>query len=137
MNLTYQRSSENQQYSRFSGNDIINTMLGYQFSLAPIQLSVSSSISYNYNKMPEQKFTQAITLSLSVQKSFVKVLRSALSFGYSNMSSQDGHLSDVLNIRLTGGYTLVKKHNFNLSTTILYTKNNAPNEYEYDKFITY
>ena len=128
MNLTYQRSSENQQYSRFSGNDIINTMLGYQFSLAPTQLSVSSSIIYNYNKMPEQKFTQAITLSLSVQKSFVKVLRSALSFGYSNMSSQDGHLSDVLNIRLTGGYTLVKKHNFNLATTILYTKNNAKNE---------
>lgn len=122
VNLMYQKSAEAQKYSKFAGNDIYNAALSYQFSLVPTQFSASTTVNYNYNHMPDDQFTQAMTYNLTLQKNFFKVLRSSISTTYSNMNNQDGRLSDVLNLRLSGGYTLAKRHNFNLSATTLYTQ---------------
>jgi hypothetical protein len=117
----YQKSSEAQQYSKFAGNDIYNAALAYQFSLVPLQLNASASVNYNYNQMPEDLFMEAMTYNFSLQKNFFKELKTSLSATYSDMHNQEGSISNVLNIRLSGGYTLAKKHNFNLAATALHT----------------
>ena len=137
LNLMYQKSAEMQQYSRFSGNDIYNTSASYQFSLLPIKFNASTSVSYNYNKMPENEYTQAFTYNLSLQKTFFDELRSSLSATYSDMTTQVGNLSDVINLRLSGGYVLAKKHNFNLSITTLYSDSNIKKRTQYAANLSY
>lgn len=122
LNFMYQKSAEAQQYSRFSGNDIFNTSLSYQFSLIPIQFNASASVSNNYNKMPENLYINAMTYNVSLQKTFFKILKSSLVTTFSDMYNQDGSLSNVLNMRLSGGYTLARKHNFNLAMSLLHTE---------------
>ena len=121
-NFMYQKSAEAQQYSRFSGNDIYNTSLSYQLSFMPIQFNTSASISNNYNRMPENMYINAMTYNVSLQKTFFKVLRTTLSTTFSEMKNQDGFLSNVLNMRLSGGYVLAKKHSFNLAMSLLHTE---------------
>ena len=137
LNLMYQKSAEAQQYSRFSGNDIYNTSASYQFSLLPIKFNASTSVSYNYNKMPENEYTQAFTYNLSLQKTFFDELRSSLSATYSNMANQAGKLSDVINLRLSEGYVLAKKHNFNLSVTMLYSDSDIKKRTQYAANLSY
>jgi len=137
LNLMYQKSAEAQQYSRFSGNDIYNTSASYQFSLLPIKFNASTSVSYNYNKMPENEYTQAFTYNLSLQKTFFDELRSSLSSTYSNMANQAGKLSDVINLRLSGSYVLAKKHNFNLSVTMLYSDSDIKKRTQYAANLSY
>ncbi|MDR0231205.1 MAG: hypothetical protein LBI82_03705 [Dysgonamonadaceae bacterium] len=137
LNVMYQKSAEAQQYSRFSGNDIYNTAISYQYSLIPIKLNASTSVSHNYNKMPENGYTQAFTYNLSLQKVFFNELRSSLSATYSNMTNQDGKLSDVVNLRLSEGYVLAKKHNFNLSLTMLYSESNVKTRTQYAVNLSY
>jgi hypothetical protein len=137
LNLMYQKSAEAQKYSKFSGSDIYNAAIGYQFSLVPYHLNASTSVNYNYNRMPENLFTQAITCNLTLQKDFFKLLKSSLSATYSNMNNQEGRLSDILNIRLSGGYALAKKHNFNLSATTLYAKSIQKNRTQYALNLSY
>lgn len=122
LNCMYQRSAEAQQFSEFAGNNIYNAALAYQLSLIPAQFNASASVNYNYNQMPDTIFSQAITYNLTVGKVFFKELKTSISATYSDMNSEQGKLSDVLNLRLSGGYTLAKKHNFNLAATFLYTK---------------
>ncbi|MDR0714520.1 MAG: outer membrane beta-barrel family protein, partial [Bacteroidales bacterium] len=110
LNVMYQKSAEAQQYSRFSGNDIYNASLSYQFSLLPLKLNASTSVNYNYNRMPDNLYTQAMTYSLSVQKTFFDELKSALTGTYSRMSNQSGKLSNVLNLRLSESYVFAQRH---------------------------
>jgi hypothetical protein len=121
MNLMYQRSAEAQQYSKFSGDNIYNAALAYQFSHVPSQFNSSASVNYNRTQMPEDMFTQAINYNFSLGKNFFKQLQTSFSVTYSDMDSERGDMSNVLNIRLSGGYTLAKKHNFNIAATSLYT----------------
>ena len=122
LNFMYQKSAEAQKYSNFSGNDIFNTALSYQFSLIPSQFNASASISNNYNKMPDNMYINAMTYNISLQKTFFKVLKSSFSTTFSDMYNQEGPVSNVLNARLSGGYTLAKKHNFNLAMSLLHTE---------------
>ena len=122
LNFMYQKSAEAQKYSNFSGNDIFNTALSYQFSLVPSQFNASASINNNYNKIPDNMYINAMTYNISLQKTFFKVLKSSLSTTFSDMYNQEGSVSNVLNMRLSGGFTLVKKHNFNLAMSLLHTE---------------
>jgi len=137
LNLMYQKSAEAQQYSSFSGNDIYNTSVSYQFSLLPIKFNASASVSYNDNRMPENDYMQALTYNLSLQKTFFNELRSNLTATYSNMTNQAGKLSDVVNLRLSGGYVLAKKHNFNLSLTMLYSESALKKRTQYATNLSY
>ena len=121
LNFMYQKSAEAQQYSRFFGNDIFNTALSYQISFVPQQFNISTSISNNYNAMPENMYISTMTYNLSLQKTFFQSLRSSFSATFSDMNNQNGSLSNVLNVRLGGGYTLAQRHNFNLAVTLLQT----------------
>ena len=137
LNTTYQKSAEAQQYSRFSGNDIYNTSVSYQFSLVPVKFNASTSIGHNYNKMPDDAYSQAFTYNLSLQKTFFDALRSGLTVTYSNMTNQVGKLSDVVNLRLSQGYVLAQKHNFSLSLTMLYSESNLKKRTQYAANLSY
>ena len=137
LNLMYQKLAEAQQYSRFSGNDIYNASASYQFSLLPIKFNASTSVNYNYNKMPENEYTQALTYNLSLQKTFFNELRSSLTATYSNMTNQMGKLANVINLRLSEGYVLAKKHTFNLSLTMLYSESAIKNRTQYAANLSY
>ncbi|GHV56950.1 hypothetical protein FACS1894182_04600 [Bacteroidia bacterium] len=137
LNFMYQKSAEAQQYSRFSGNDIYNTAASYQFSVLPLKLNVSTSVGHNYNRMPDHLYTQALTYNLSLQKSFFEDLKSALTATYSRMSNQSGKVSNVMNIRISEGYVLAKKHNFNLSLTMLHSGSLTKTRWQYAANVSY
>ncbi|MDR0540891.1 MAG: hypothetical protein LBH19_01625 [Dysgonamonadaceae bacterium] len=137
ISMMYQKSAEAQQYSNFSGNDIYNTSLAYQFSVLPVKLNISSSVNHNYNQMPENDYNQAFTYNFSMQKTFFDALNSGLAATFSNLSSRAGKLSDVFNLRLTGGYVLAKRHNFNLSLTLLHTGSEIKKRTQYATNLSY
>jgi hypothetical protein len=136
-NFMYQRSAEAQQYSRFSGNDIYNASLAYQLSLVPAKFNASASFSYNYNQMPENLYTQALTYNVSLQKAFFEELKTSCILTYSDMSNQAGKLSNVLNLRLSAGYTLWKKHNVNFSFSTLYSESTVKTRMQYAGNLSY
>jgi hypothetical protein len=137
LNLMYQKSAEAQQYSRFSGNDIYNASLSYQFSLLPAKLNASTSVNYNYNRSPDNVHTQAMTYNLSLQKTFFDALRSALTATYSDMSNQSGNLSRILNLRWNESYVFAQKHNLNLSLTMLCNESPTQTRLQYAVNLSY
>ena len=137
LNVTYQKSAEAQQYSPFSGNNIYNTAVSYQFSLVPVKFNASTSINHNYNRMPDNDYTQAFTYNLSLQKAFFNDLRSSLTATYSNMSNRTGKATDVINLRLGESYVLAQKHNFNLSLTMLYSESSIKKRTQYAANLSY
>jgi hypothetical protein len=137
LSLMYQKSAEAQQYSRFSGNDIYNASLSYQFSILPVKLNTSASVNYNYNRSPEDIYTQAMTYNLSVQKTFFEELKSALTVTYSDMSNPSGKLSNVLNLRLNESYVFAQRHNLNLSLTMLYSESAVKTRLQYAVNLSY
>ena len=87
--------------------------------------------------MPGDLYTQALTYNVSLQKTFFKELRSTLSATYSNMTNQAGKLSNVLNLRLSESYVFAKRHNFNLSLTLLYSESLTKTRLQYAANLSY
>ncbi|GHV64333.1 hypothetical protein FACS1894199_02330 [Bacteroidia bacterium] len=137
LNVMYQKSAEAQQFSQFAGNDIYNISTSYQFGLLPLKLNSSASVNFNYNQLPESMYSQSLTYSLSVQKTFFEDLQSGLTASYSDMSNQDGKLSNVLNIRLNEGYILAKRHNLSLMLAMLYSDGLNKKQLQYSINLAY
>jgi hypothetical protein len=133
----YQKSSEQQDFSDYSGNDIYNTSLAYQYAIVPVKLNASAAINYNYNQMPDGMYVQAITCNLSLQKVFLEDIRTAITCTFSNMTNPTGVLSNVLNIRLTGGYVFWKKHALNLNLALINSKGQSKTQLQYSANLAY
>lgn len=117
--FTYQEASEQQEDDQaYVGNTIYNTTASYQYSLIPQRLNVSASVNHNRNQM-ETSLMTVMSYNLSIQKTFFEQIRLALITTYSNSFSAEETIADIVNIRLTGGYTLQKRHSFNLSTAMV------------------
>lgn len=113
--FTYQEASEQQEDDqRFVGNQIYNTTASYQFSLIPQRLNISTSVNHNRNQMPDNLLT-VMSYNFSIQKAFFEKLKVSFISTYSNSSGPAGTVANIVNLRLTSGYTLAKRHNFNLS----------------------
>jgi hypothetical protein len=123
MAFSYQEASEQQQDDlRYIGNRIYNSTLSYLFSLTQLRFNLSATINHNYNDMPDNSL-QLMSYNLSAQKVFAEKFRTSFTGTYSNSFNKDQTLSNIVNLRLTGGYNLKKRHNFNLSLAIV--NNNA------------
>lgn len=121
--FTYQQASEIQaDDKRYIGNRIYNGNMAYQYSLIPQKLNIASTVNYNYNQLPEMSI-QVISLNLSVRKDFFEKFKTALAATYSN-SSEATH---IINLRLSGGYIWLERHNFNLSLSMV---NNQRSNYK-------
>jgi hypothetical protein len=133
----YQKTAERQAFTGYSGNDIYNGSLSYQFAIIPVHFNASTTVNYNYNRMPDNMYIQALTYNLSVQKAFFEALRTAFTGTYSNMSNQSGNLSDIFNIRLTGGYVFLKKHNLSLNLAMIHSAGQSKSQVQYSANLAY
>lgn len=117
--FSYQEASEQQaDDKRYIGSRIYNSMLSYMISLTPSRFTVSTTVNHNQNNMPEMVM-HVISTNLSVQKIFVEKFRTGFTGTYSNSFNGDGNIANIINLRLTGGYALKKRHNFNLSLAMI------------------
>ena len=82
----------------------------------------SASLNYNHNQLPDN-YMGTVSCNLSVQKTLWEVFRAGMTATYSNMFNKEENTAEVVNLRVTVGYTLQKKHNFNLSLATV--RNNA------------
>jgi hypothetical protein len=113
-NFMYQKASEQQDYSPYQGNNIYNGTLAWQYAHIPTKWNVSTSLNYNHNQLPDN-YMGTVSGNISVQKTFWEVFRAGMIATYSNMFNKEENTEEVINLRITAGYTLQKKHNFNLS----------------------
>ena len=135
--FTYQEASEEQSdEKKYLGNRITNTMLAYQFSLIPTRLNVATGINHNQNKTRESNM-QVVSYNLSVQKTMWENFKTALIATYSNSFNQDGNFANVVNVRMTAGYRLKKRHNFNLSLAMLDNKSVSRHIRQYSANLNY
>ncbi|MDR1153446.1 MAG: hypothetical protein LBL04_01945 [Bacteroidales bacterium] len=132
----YQRAAEQQEYTAYRGNNIYNGSLVYQFSHIPAKWSVSAFVNYNHNLTPDM-YTGTASYSLSAQKSFTEKLQGAFAATYSNMSGNGENMANVLNVRITGGYALLKKHNFSLSAAAVRTGSKTQKNVQYSINLAY
>jgi hypothetical protein len=135
--FAYQEASQQQEDDQaFNGNQIYNSTVSYLFSLIPQRLNISTTVNYNNNIMPEMTMNVA-SFNLSVQKAFFEQLKVSLISSYSNSANKEGTIADIVNVRLTGGYTLRKKHNFNLSLAMVNNNGVQGNKTQYSANLSY
>jgi hypothetical protein len=137
LGFMYQKTAERQEFSDYSGNDIYNGSLSYQYALMPARFNASAAVNYNYNQMPDDLYIQAMTYNLSLQKVFFEALRTAFTGTYSNMANPSGTLSNVFNIRLTGGYIFLKKHNLSLNLAMVHSAGQSATRVQYSANLSY
>ncbi|MFT3738439.1 MAG: hypothetical protein QM786_06750 [Breznakibacter sp.] len=117
--LSYQEASEQQNDDeRFIGSRIYNGAAAYQIAFIPSKLNISTTVSHNLNDTPEQRLT-VTSYNLSLQKTLWDHFKTSMTGTYSQSANRGGTLSNITNMRLSGAYTLLKKHNFNLSLSML------------------
>ncbi len=117
--FTYQEASEQQEDDeRYVGNRIYSTTLSYQFSLIPQRLNISTSANHNLNKMTDS-YQSVMSYNFSIRKVFYEQIKASFITTYSHSKNDSITLANIVNIRLTGGYTLQKRHNFNLSAAMV------------------
>jgi hypothetical protein len=131
--FTFQQASEIQfDDSRYMGNQIYNSMLSYQYSLIPQKFNISSTLNHNYNKMPTTD-VKVVSVNVSVRKAFYEKFNTSLSTTVSNSAN----ISKVINIRLSGGYIWLERHNFNLGITMVNNKSEIRKTTQYGGNFTY
>ncbi|GHT16878.1 hypothetical protein AGMMS4956_20040 [Bacteroidia bacterium] len=132
----YQQASEKQEYSAYQGNKIYNGALTWQWAHVPSKWNISSSVNYNHNQLPAS-YTGTVSGNLSVQKTFVEVLRAGLIATYSHIFNNEQTTAKIVNLRLTSGYTLYKKHNFNLSIAAILNNGQNRKTQQYSAQLAY
>jgi hypothetical protein len=119
LGFTYQKASQQQNDDdRFSGSRIYNSVGSYQYSLIPIRLNLSATVNHNRNSTHETTL-DVLSYNLSVQKTMWQQFKTAFTGTYSHSFNETGALAKIINLRFTAGYTLLKKHSFNLSVAML------------------
>ncbi len=137
LGFTYQQATKKQETDQpNNGNRIYNSSLSYLISFIPQRLNISATANYNRNLMPEM-IMNVTTFNLSIQKAFFEQLNVSLIGSYSNSSNQEGNIANITNIRLTTGYTLRKKHNFNLSLAMVNNTGIQGSRTQYSANLTY
>ncbi len=117
--FSYQEASQQQDDDkRYIGSRIYNSMLSYMFSLTPSRFTVSATVNHNQNAVPEITM-HVLSTNVTVQKIFPQHIRAAFAGTLSNSFSQQGKIANIVNLRVTGGYSLIKRHNFNLSLAMI------------------
>jgi hypothetical protein len=133
----YQKSAEQQDFTGYSGNDIYNGSLAYQYAIIPAKFNASASVNYNHNRMPDDMYIRAMTYNLSLQKVFFETLRTAFTCTYSNMANNVENVSNVFNIRLTGGYVFFKNHNLSLNVAMIHSAGQSKTRMQYSANLAY
>jgi hypothetical protein len=121
-NVSYQKASD-QQSSKYSGSDFINSNICYAHTLIPIGLTSSASINVSSINAPG---ANSLTLgpSISVSKNMLKkTLRPTLSLSVNRSYANGAFINSSFISRLMANYTYKKKHNLMVSLVFASIKN--------------
>lgn len=120
MNISFQDAADKQgDVEQNSGTQFYNINTAYSIAFVPTQTSVTAAFNYSKN---ESGLINSMTLgpTLAINRSFLeKKLRATFSSSWNSAYSNGTRVSDVLNLRLMGGYTIKKKHNISLNLVSL------------------
>lgn len=120
-NITYQDvgnvGANNQRVS--AGTKFYNSVVSFNRSIIPTNLSYSVSINSNINQTGSIS-TFLIGPTANISKSFFKkVLKTSGSISWINSYLQKYKINDIINIRLNASYLLLKKHQFSFTSSLL------------------
>jgi hypothetical protein len=135
--FTYQEASEKQSSdTTFTGNRIYNTVMSYQYSLIPQKFNASTSVNYNHNQLVGS-YMGVVSYNLSLQKAFFEKLKVSFVGTYSKSFNDTLTLANIINLRVAAGYTIQKRHNFNLSLAKVYSQGLKKTTEQYSVNLTY
>ncbi|KAA2243043.1 porin [Chitinophaga agrisoli] len=125
MNLSFQHASDKQgDKGASAGNtEFYNVNAGYNLMLVPVQTNFTAAWNLSYNTLPGNN-SLAWGPTLAVGKPFFhKQLKTRFSATYNTSSNNGQRLVDIYNLRASGSYIFLKKHNINLSLVTLFRNN--------------
>jgi hypothetical protein len=120
MNVSYQEAKDEQGgVEQSSGSQFYMANLAYSLSLVPKNIAITLAYNYNQNSTTDlNSITTGPTLAMN--KSFLnKKIRSSAAVSLNNAYTNDKLTNSVINYRISSNYNLHKKHNFNLSLTVI------------------
>lgn len=114
-NLNYQVSDDLRGIDSNEQSQFYNISSSYLFNLTPQNLSITTSLNFNFNE-----FTAANTTAwgpcISINKLFFeRKLRTFFSYSYNTSKTGEMNNGNFMNYRIGGSCSFNKQHNFNLS----------------------
>jgi len=116
LNLSFQDAADEQGgIEQSSGSQFYSANASYNMNLVPKNTNITVAFNYNKNKSGDIN-SATLGPTLAVSKSFLqKKVKAIFSSSMNNSYSNNVRLNQVMNFRLTGTYSIKKKHNINLS----------------------
>jgi hypothetical protein len=126
VNLSFQDAADKQGGTeQNSGMQFYNFNTAYGLNLVPQNMMISVSVSATLNEGAGMS-TKTLGPTAAVSRSFFeKKLRTTLSSSYNNTYSNGDKINTIINGRLSGSYTVKKKHNLNLSLVVVNRDSNT------------
>lgn len=136
--LTFQdvsnAGSNNQRVA--TGTQFYNGVASFNRSLTPQALNMTFSWNTNVNELGSSRsilLGPTVTISKALLE---KKLKLTTSTSWTNSINNGKKVNDIMNLRFGGTYTVKKKHNFNLTASLIHRENNRsetrqPNFTEY------
>ncbi|QSE98721.1 porin family protein [Fulvivirga lutea] len=120
VNITYQNAADEQGgVEQNSGSQFYMFNAAYNLSIVPTNTSFTLAFNYNKNEAAGLNST-TLGPTLGINKTLLdKKMRTGLSVSLNNAYTNNQLVNRVVNYRLTGSYTLKKKHAFNISAVAL------------------
>ncbi|MDN4163878.1 hypothetical protein QWY31_00115 [Cytophagales bacterium LB-30] len=124
--LSYQQSDDKQgETTLATGTQFYNGNASYTHTLNERNMGVTTSFNYNLQQGLGMN-TSAWGPSFSINKAlWEKKVKTAVTISYNEARDQGIRLSGITNLRFSGGYTYLKKHNFSLSLITLNRQSRA------------
>ncbi|RAW02130.1 hypothetical protein DQQ10_06165 [Pseudochryseolinea flava] len=120
VNLSLQAAADEQgDEEQNSGSKFYMSNVSYSLNLTPQNLTLAISINGNINESVGFS-TKTFGPTASVSKMFFsKTLRTTFSTSLNNSYTNNKHTNKIVNLRLSGGYSIQKKHNLNASMVMV------------------
>lgn len=138
-NFSMQESANEQQGQAVAGGKttFYNSAISYVQGYPTKDLNFMGSINNTYSLM-ETGNSLIIGPTLGVTKLFMdRKLNSSFSTSYNSSFSNGNKQNDIFNLRLTGSYLYLEKHNFNMSVISLFGKTTTNRNNDLTATLTY
>lgn len=117
VNVSYVKASDTQaNMPQNSGTTFLNVNTSYNINLVANNLTISPSLNLSNSNSLGMTLGPSLTITKSSSN---KKLRGSFAANGNRSYAESKLTSQILTLRLTGGYTLQKKHNLNLSLVAL------------------
>lgn len=124
LNMSYQDAADKQGgVPQNSGTQFYNANMMYSILLVPENMTISGSLNSTLNEgTGSNSKTYGPILSLT-KMFFEKKLRASLSTSYNNTFTDGKRMNAIVSNRLSGSFSIKKKHNLNLMVAVVNRKN--------------